>query len=288
MTCSLGASRCWVTNIEHAWSLSRNLLDLALEYRFMEATRFVCQHATAAFARPTLRGWVRSKIIDDCRLTSFFASASRERPPLMSKTLWLFAVRNDCFAEYGFPITTPVASTAHRTCSRPLHVNPDSNDTPPTTPLRAFAQANNDSPALLPRAEPPPLLTNSVTCGYTSGLWYSAVTCSPDQTCTYYTTPYSAPNFGCCDSVGQSCGYVSTCIDYNTRNSFVGAYLYLQGDDFYWYVYSCPPVDSIDTNTGLQRTADPRFRTVKQLCSTVRNTPLRELIPSCRTLVRHA
>ena len=145
---------------------------------------------------------------------------------------------------------------------------------PTTTPL-----------ARLPRAEPPPLLTNSVTCGYTSGLWYSAVTCSPDQTCTYYTTPYSAPNFGCCDSVGQSCGYVSTCIDYNTRNSFVGAYLYLQGDDFYWYVCSCPMFDSIDTNTGLQRTADPRFRTVKQLCSTVRNTPLRELIPSCRTLV---
>jgi hypothetical protein len=98
-----------------------------------------------------------------------------------------------------------------------------SSTKPTTTPL-----------ALLPRNEPPPLLTNSVTCGYTSGLWYSAVTCSPDQTCTYYTTPYSAPNFGCCDSVGQSCGYVSTCIDYNTRNTFVGAVLYLQGDDFYW------------------------------------------------------
>lgn len=97
---------------------------------------------------------------------------------------------------------------------------------PTTTPL-----------ALLPREEPPPLLTNSVTCGYTSGLWYSAVTCSADQTCTYYTTPYAAPNFGCCDSVGQSCGYVSTCIDYNTRNAFVGAYLHLQGDDFYWYVF---------------------------------------------------
>jgi hypothetical protein len=146
---------------------------------------------------------------------------------------------------------------------------------PTTTPL-----------ARLPRAEPPPLLTNSVTCGYTSGLWYSAVTCSPDQTCTYYTTPYSAPNFGCCDSVGQSCGYVSTCIDYNTRDSFVGAYLYLQGDDLYWYVCSCPIFDSINgvtcTNTI---SADPRYRTVKQLCSTVRNTPPRELTPSCRTLV---
>lgn len=104
------------------------------------------------------------------------------------------------------------------------HFEPLPNAT--TTPL-----------ALLPLDEPPPLLTNSVTCGYTSGLWYSAVTCSPDQTCNYYTTPYSAPNFGCCDSVGSSCGYVSTCIDYNTRNSLqVGAGLFLQGDDFYWYV----------------------------------------------------
>jgi hypothetical protein len=114
-----------------------------------------------------------------------------------------------------------------------------SSTKPTTTPL-----------ALLPREEPPPLLTNSVTCGYTSGLWYSAVTCSPDQTCTYYTEKSSsAPNFGCCDSVGQSCGYVSTCIDYNTRNTFVGAYnLYLTGNDFYWCVCCSHPFLSIQLN----------------------------------------
>jgi hypothetical protein len=160
-----------------------------------------------------------------------------------------------------------------------------SSTKPTTTPL-----------ALLPRDEPPPLLTNSVTCGYTSGLWYSAVTCSPDQTCTYYTEKsYSAPNFGCCDSVGQSCGYVSTCIDYNTRNTFVGAYnLYLTGNDFYWCVCSQPLLSiqlnggiimTLATNTDFPITVDPKFRTVKQLCSTVRNTPPGELILSCRTLV---
>lgn len=89
--------------------------------------------------------------------------------------------------------------------------------------------------ALLPRAEPPPLLTNSLTCGYTDGLWYSAVTCRPDYSCTYYTTPYAYPNFGCC-SAGKECGYVSTCIDYDPSNTKVGALLYLEGDEFYWYV----------------------------------------------------
>jgi hypothetical protein len=58
-----------------------------LECRFMQATCAVCQYATAAFARPTLRGWVRLKIVDDCRLTSLFASASKGRSPLMSKNL---------------------------------------------------------------------------------------------------------------------------------------------------------------------------------------------------------
>ena len=99
--------------------------------------------------------------------------------------------------------------------------------------------------ALLPRDEPPPLLTNSVTCGYTSGLWYSAVTCAPDYSCSYYTTPYAAPNFGCC-SAGRECGYVSSCIDYDPSNTQVGAGLFLDGDDFYWYVFSHPAINSLE------------------------------------------
>jgi hypothetical protein len=96
--------------------------------------------------------------------------------------------------------------------------------------------------ALLPRDEPPPLLTNSVTCGYTSGLWYSPVTCGQDHTCNYYTTPYAAPNFGCC-SAGAGCGYVSTCIDYSAKNNpHTGAGVLIQGEDFLWYVCSHPTV----------------------------------------------
>lgn len=53
-------------------------------------------------------------------------------------------IRIEYFAEYGFPITAPVTFTAHPTCSRTLHVSPDSNDTPPSKPPRACAQANND------------------------------------------------------------------------------------------------------------------------------------------------
>ncbi|KAI5269847.1 hypothetical protein E4T47_06689 [Aureobasidium subglaciale] len=68
------------------------------------------------------------------------------------------------------------------------------------------------------RDNPPDILTNAHTCGYTSGAWSSAVTCGPSHSCTYYTTPYSAPNFGCC-SEGLDCGYVSTCLDYGAKGN---------------------------------------------------------------------
>ncbi|KAI5194054.1 hypothetical protein E4T39_08811 [Aureobasidium subglaciale] len=68
------------------------------------------------------------------------------------------------------------------------------------------------------RDDPPEILTNAHTCGYTSGAWSSAVTCGPQHSCTYYTTPYSAPNFGCC-SEGLGCGYISTCLDYGAKGN---------------------------------------------------------------------
>lgn len=93
--------------------------------------------------------------------------------------------------------------------------------------------------ALLPRQDPAPPLTNSATCGYTSGLWFSAVTCGEQSSCIYYTEPYSAPNFGCCSS-GTGCGYVSTCVDYNASNNpHTGAGVYLQDAGFFWYVHIC-------------------------------------------------
>jgi hypothetical protein len=55
-------------------------------------------------------------------------------------------VRNNCFAEYGFPITTSVAPTAHRTRSRPPHVDSDLDDKTPARPPRVFHQAYNNSP----------------------------------------------------------------------------------------------------------------------------------------------
>ncbi|THV82254.1 hypothetical protein D6D27_08424 [Aureobasidium pullulans] len=78
------------------------------------------------------------------------------------------------------------------------------------------------------RRDPPALLTNDQTCGYTSGVWSSAVTCGPSHSCTYYTTPYSAPNFGCCIN-GEECGYVSTCVDYKASGNpnTIGGYLFM-------------------------------------------------------------
>ncbi|THX06198.1 hypothetical protein D6D13_06667 [Aureobasidium pullulans] len=84
----------------------------------------------------------------------------------------------------------------------------------------------------LRRGNPPAILTNAQTCGYTSGAWSSAVTCGPQQSCTYYTTPYSAPNFGCC-SEGVGCGYVSTCLDYKAMgNSNRGAGVLISDQQF--------------------------------------------------------
>jgi hypothetical protein len=96
----------------------------------------------------------------------------------------------------------------------------------------------------LRRGNPPAILTNAQTCGYTSGAWSSAVTCGPQQSCTYYTTPYSAPNFGCC-SEGVGCGYVSTCLDYKAMgNSNRGAGVLISDQQFLWYVL-CVPSDTM-------------------------------------------
>lgn len=88
------------------------------------------------------------------------------------------------------------------------------------------------------RRDPPALLTNDRTCGYTSGAWSSAVTCGPGHSCTYYTTPYSAPNFGCCTN-GAECGYVSTCVDYKAEGNpnTIGGYLFMD-KGMYWYGFS--------------------------------------------------
>jgi hypothetical protein len=114
--------------------------------------------------------------------------------------------------------------------SRTQHYPSNSAPNPATTAI-----------VLLPRNDPVRPLTNSATCGYTSGLWYSAVTYGEEHSCTYYTEPYSAPNFGCCSS-GQECEYVSTCVDYSAGNSMgVGRGVLLSNEGFYWYVKTCLP-----------------------------------------------
>lgn len=95
--------------------------------------------------------------------------------------------------------------------------------------------------ALLPRDDLARPLTNSLTCGYTSGLWSSAVTCAPEYSCNYYTEPYSAPNFGCCSS-GSGCGYVSTCIDYGASNNpNTGGGVMVGDEEFLWWVATSVP-----------------------------------------------
>lgn len=61
------------------------------------------------------------------------------------------------------------------------------------------------------------LQTNPLTCGYISALSQSPVTCNTGFTCNYFTTPLTAPNFGCCTTGTGSlgCAYASTCLDYN-------------------------------------------------------------------------
>jgi hypothetical protein len=84
-------------------------------------------------------------------------------------------------------------------------------------------------------------LTNAETCGYLSGLGADPVTCASGRSCTYYTTPQSAPNFGCCventASSANGCGYVSTCVDYSIGKSSslgIGAEVFLYNSGFYW------------------------------------------------------
>lgn len=108
----------------------------------------------------------------------------------------------------------------------------------PTAAPSLYNDASIFEAELRARGDPPELLTNSLTCGYTSGLWYSPVTCGAGSSCTYYTTPYSAPNFGCCITSltgSAGCGYVSTCVDYGASNNpnTYGEVL-LDGGDFYW------------------------------------------------------
>jgi hypothetical protein len=83
------------------------------------------------------------------------------------------------------------------------------------------------------RDDPPNILTNDQTCGYTSGVWSSAVTCGPQASCTYYTGP-AAPNFGCCTD-GQGCDYVSTCMDYGAKGNInTGGGVGLGNQEFMW------------------------------------------------------
>lgn len=113
-------------------------------------------------------------------------------------------------------------------------------------------QSTTTSPAtLLRRDDPPPLLTNSLTCGYLNGSWQSAVTCPKDFACIYYTTPISAPNFGCCSS-GVGCDYVSNCLDYGARGNpqTGGGVLLDMNGGFFWYARSPWQILSLqDTDT---------------------------------------
>ncbi|KAH0334348.1 hypothetical protein KCU81_g9504, partial [Aureobasidium melanogenum] len=143
--------------------------------------------------------------------------------------------------------------------------------TVPTTLIHAVRQ--DDSPEVL---------TNAETCGYTSGAWSSAVTCGSQQSCTYYSSPNSAPNFGCCSN-GLGCGYVSTCLDYRAKGNFntyagvaiaganflCGSYLpycstlllygttYAPGSTQSFYYYSCQ-IRSGPAVTAFQTTFDER------------------------------
>ncbi|KAH0341649.1 hypothetical protein KCU83_g9593, partial [Aureobasidium melanogenum] len=129
------------------------------------------------------------------------------------------------------------------------------------------------------------VLTNAQTCGYTSGAWSSAVTCGSQQSCTYYSSPYSAPNFGCCSN-GSGCGYVSTCLDYRAQGNFnTGAGVAIAGANFLcgsilpycstlllygttyapgstqsFYYYSCQ-IRSVPAVTAFQTTFDERDET---------------------------
>ena len=87
--------------------------------------------------------WDPRSLMDVAKLHSAQALGERERSYQCLKDRGL-PTRVDYFAEYGFPITTSVTSTARPTCSRPLHVSPDSNDTPPSKPPSACAQTNNN------------------------------------------------------------------------------------------------------------------------------------------------
>jgi hypothetical protein len=83
------------------------------------------------------------------------------------------------------------------------------------------------------RDNPPNILTNDQTCGYTSGVSSSAVTCGPQASCTYYTGP-NAPNFGCCTD-GQGCDYVATCMDYGAKGNInSGGGVGLGNQKFMW------------------------------------------------------
>lgn len=120
---------------------------------------------------------------------------------------------------------------------------PNPGPTVPGHQSTLISPAATSPPALLPRDDPPLPLTNSRTCGYTRGLWSSAVTCPEQFTCNYYTEPYSAPNFGCCSSeVG--CEYISACYDYGHVNNpnTAGQVLINGGDsEFYWYASRTNP-----------------------------------------------
>lgn len=108
----------------------------------------------------------------------------------------------------------------------------------PYAPHSLQTVAQTTPPQALRSADPPLVLTNSLTCGYMNGIWNSPVTCTSEYSCSYYTTPTSAPNFGCC-SGASGCGYVSTCLDYNAdNNTNTGGDVAIGPYQFLWYTCS--------------------------------------------------
>ena len=85
-----------------------------------------------------------------------------------------------------------------------------------TTPLARLPRPETES-------DRPAPLVNQNTCGYTSGNWQSGITCAGTDSCTYQTTPYSAPFFGCCSQgvsgTNPGCTYLSTCLDYGASSN---------------------------------------------------------------------
>jgi hypothetical protein len=197
--------------------------------------------------------------------------------------------RGDYFTEHDFPITASVASTAHPTYSRPLRVNPDSNDTPPPRPLGAFASANDDCHCASTSRRP------STSAHELCDMWIYERTlvfcryvfCRPDMHVLHHTLlrpqfrmlRLCRPKLRICLHLHrlQHQEYICGRVLVPTRRRLLLVRVF----------YSRPfvKIGNMTLTPVFGFTAGPKYRTVKQLCSTARNTPPRELIPFSRTLV---